>query len=110
MFLDTFPYNAHATAVDALRVGLPVLTLMGKTFASRVAGSILKQVNLKELITENRENYKKKAIELANNTNKLFQIKKKLKNTIQQSPLLDSVKFTKNLENIYINLVQEKST
>ena len=110
LFLDTFPYNAHATAVDALRVGLPVLTLMGRTFASRVAGSILKQINLNELITENREKYKKKAIELAKNTNKLFQIKKELTNTIQHSPLLDSVKFTKDLENIYINLVQEKST
>ena len=83
---------------------------MGKTFASRVAGSILKQINLNELITENREKYKKKAIELAKNTNKLFQIKKELTNTIQHSPLLDSVKFTKDLENIYINLVQEKST
>ena len=95
--------------MDALRVGLPVLTLMGKTIASRVAGSILKQVNLNELIIENKENYKKKAIELATNTNKLSQIKKKLANTIQHSPLLDSVKFTKDLENIYINLVKENN-
>ena len=110
LFLDTFPYNAHATAVDALRVGLPVLTLSGKTIASRVAASILKQLDLGELICDNILRYEKKAIELAINKNELSLIMKKLKDEIKVSPLLDSVEFTKNLESIYTNLVQKKAS
>ena len=53
LFLDTYPINAHTTASDALWVGLPVLTLAGKSMVSRVAGSLLSNVNMKELITYN---------------------------------------------------------
>ena len=51
LFIDTLPYNAHTTTSDALRMGLPVLTCMGNSFASRVAASLLNAVNLPELIT-----------------------------------------------------------
>ena len=52
LFLDTLPYNAHATAADALWVGLPVLTCMGERFAGRVAASLLHAVGLPELVTD----------------------------------------------------------
>ena len=52
LFLDTLPYNAHTTAADALRAGLPVLTCRGKSFAGRVASSVLEAVGLPELIAE----------------------------------------------------------
>jgi predicted O-linked N-acetylglucosamine transferase (SPINDLY family) len=57
LFLDTFPYNQHSTARDALRAGLPVLTLAGQTFASRVAGSLLRQIGLHDLISESLTDY-----------------------------------------------------
>ncbi len=52
LFLDTFPYTAHTTCSDALRVGLPVLTLKGNSFASRVATSLLRTVKLDDLISK----------------------------------------------------------
>ena len=78
LFLDTFPYNAHTTCSDALRVGIPVLTLKGNSFASRVAASLLNTINLNELIVTNIEDYKKLAIKIYNEKNYLDEIKKKL--------------------------------
>jgi protein O-GlcNAc transferase len=75
LFLDTFPYNAHTTASDALWAGLPVLTLMGESFASRVAASLLNAIGLPELITSSQEEYEALAIELALNPKKLADIK-----------------------------------
>ena len=78
LFLDTFPYNAHTTCSDALRVGLPVLTLKGNSFASRVAASLLNTIGLNELITTNIEDYKNLAIKIYNEKNYLDEIKKKV--------------------------------
>ena len=58
LFLDTYPYGGHTTSIEALAAGLPILTLQGKTFQSRVTASLLKDLNLKELITNNKEDYK----------------------------------------------------
>ena len=63
LFLDTLPYNAGATASDALRTGVPVLTCVGEAFAARMAGSLLKTVGLPELITCSLEEYEGKALE-----------------------------------------------
>src|SRR5262249_6669559 len=63
LFLDTLPYNAHATASDALWAGLPVLTQIGETFAARVASSLLNAIGLKELITASQHDYQELAIE-----------------------------------------------
>ena len=78
VFLDSFPINAHTTASDALRMGVPVITLKGKSFASRVAASIIHQFDLDELVTANQEEYKNKALELYNSSIMLREIKKKL--------------------------------
>lgn len=101
LFLDTFPFNAHTTASDALWSGVPVLTLQGKSFASRVASSLLNAIGLPELITCTHEDYKNKAIEIANNNIKLNEIKKKLKFNKNKQPLFDTDKYTKNLELAY---------
>jgi predicted O-linked N-acetylglucosamine transferase (SPINDLY family) len=106
LFLDTFPYNAGATASDALWVGLPVLTLMGQSFASRVAASLLNAIGLPELITNTQEEYEDLAIELALNPNKLADIKLKLANNRFTTPLFDTPLFTKNLESAYINMYE----
>ncbi|NKA01409.1 MAG: hypothetical protein EBV81_05300 [Proteobacteria bacterium] len=85
-------------------MGLPILTMAGESFASRVAASILTTVGMMELITNNINDYKKIAIELATQPNKLNEIKTRLKFSVEKSSLFDSKKFTKDLENIYYNL------
>jgi protein O-GlcNAc transferase len=57
LFLDTFPVNADTTASDALRAGCPVLTIAGETFASCVAGSLLRTLGLPELLTTSLDDY-----------------------------------------------------
>ena len=98
LFLDTLPYNAHTTASDALRVGVPVLTLIGNSFASRVAASLLNAVNMPELITNTRQQYESLAIELALDSEKLEGIKSKLVNNLPRAALFNCQTFTDNLE------------
>ncbi len=102
IFLDTFPYNAHTTASDALRVGLPVVTLKGQSFASRVASSLLNSLDLNELITNSDNEYKKLAIKIAENLSLLQEIKKKINNNISNKPLFDAKLFTQHLEKAYL--------
>jgi predicted O-linked N-acetylglucosamine transferase (SPINDLY family) len=106
LFLDTHPYNAHTTAVDSLKAGIPVITLKGQSFPSRVAASLLNAVGLPELITSTQEEYEALAIELAMNTKKLADIKLKLANNCLTAPLFDTPLFTKNLEAAYIKMVE----
>jgi len=107
LFLDTFPYNAHTTASDSIRVGLPILTLQGESYASRVTSSILSQVDMTELIALNFEKYIEIAVDLGNEKNKLYLIKKKLSKNLNKTLLFNSYDFTKNLENIYNNLLKK---
>jgi protein O-GlcNAc transferase len=104
LFLDTFPYNAHTTTSDALWSGLPLITLKGRSFASRVAASLLSAIGLPELITNNQEEYETLAIELAKNAHKYSQIKEKLDKNRLNTPLFDTPRFTKNLEAAYIKM------
>jgi len=106
LFLDTFPYNAGTTASDALWTGLPVLTRMGQSFASRVAGSLLNAIGLPELITNTQEEYEALAIELAHNPQKLAGIKQTLANNRLTTPLFNTPLFTKNLEALYIKMYE----
>ena len=104
LFLDTLPYNAHTTTSDALRIGLPVLTCMGNSFASRVAASLLNAVNLPELITTTQEQYESLAIQLALHPEKLKIIKDKLINNLPTAPLYDTPLFTRHLESAYLTM------
>ena len=108
IFLDTFPYNAHTTSSDAIRMGIPIVTLIGKSFASRVSASILNQVNMSQLVVNNIEDFEKVAIELATKKDKLKDTKDEMKKNIQDSKLFDSLTFTKDLEKIYQDLINEK--
>ncbi|MBU3578377.1 hypothetical protein ICN24_10285, partial [Polynucleobacter sp. UK-Kesae-W10] len=101
LFLDTLPYNAGTTASDALWAGLPVLTLMGQSFASRVAASLLNAIGLPELITTTPEQYEARAIELALQPETLIAIKAKLAANRLSTPLFDTPLFTKHLESAY---------
>ncbi len=106
LFIDTFNYNAHTTASDALWAGLPVVTKIGKGFAARVAASLLNAIDLRELITDNKKNYEKLIIDLAKNPNKLNKIKEKLHRNRISKPLFNTELYTKNLENGYIRAYQ----
>ena len=105
LFLDTYPYGAHVTASEALRMGVPVLTMMGNSFASRVAGSMLECIGLKQLITFNLEEYTMKAIDLRHDHKKLQNIKNYLSNKQNIYKLFNSKKYTRDLEKIFLDLV-----
>lgn len=101
LFLDTQPYNAHTTCSDALWMGLPVLTCVGDTFASRVAGSLISAAGLSELITYSLEDYENKALYLAKTPAVLDGMKQKLLAEKMTSPLFDTAAFAKALEAVY---------
>ncbi len=106
LFLDTFPYNAGTTASDALWSGVPVLTLMGQSFASRIAASLLNAIGLPELITSTQKEYEALAIELAMNPHRLAGIKSKLIVGRLTTPLFDTPLFVKNLETTYMRMYE----
>ena len=103
--MDTFPYNAHTTAKEAIKMGVPIITMIGNSFASRVASSILTSVGLKQLITRNIEEYTKLAIEMRKDKNKLKNIKNYLKKNEMVKKIHDYEKFTKDLEKTYTKMV-----
>lgn len=103
LFLDTFPYNAHTTTSDALWACLPVLTISGKSFASRVSASLLTTSGLNNFVTTSFVEYEEKAINLASNQRTLSEARKTLSNQLD-NPLFDSKLYTINLEKGYYEI------
>ena len=101
LFIDTFNFNAHTTASDALWAGLPVVTKLGQGFAARVAGSLLTAIDLTELITETETEYEALILDLATNPKRLDAIKQKLAANRVSKPLFNTELFTKHLEDGY---------
>jgi predicted O-linked N-acetylglucosamine transferase (SPINDLY family) len=97
--LDTLPYNAHATTLDALWAGVPLLTYPGESFASRVAASLLRTAGLPELIAGSPSEYEEKALELAADPARLGQLRRKLAQ--RNTSLFDTEQYTRNLEAAY---------
>ncbi len=89
LFLDTAPYNAHTTASDAIYAGCPVLTRPGETFASRVAGSLNRQLGLDELIVDGDDTYVARAIELATQPQQMAALRAKLAEPERRARLFD---------------------
>lgn len=110
LFLDTPIYNAHTTCSDALWMGIPVLTRIGETFASRVAASLLTSVGLPELITTSSDDYEAAAIHYAQTPSALVEIKTKLQQQKSKAILFDTPAFTKELEATYQNMWQDLVT
>lgn len=101
LVLDTVPYNAHTTASDALWAGVPVVTCSGKTFPSRVAGSLLRAVGLPELIAADFDDYFDLAYSLATDAPRLAGIKTKLENNRLTTALFDVEGYTRDLEGLF---------
>ena len=96
--LDTFPYGGHTTTSDFLWAGVPVIALAGRTFASRVAGSLLTTMGLPELITANMEDYAALARSLYQDRERLKKIKARVAAARTKSPLFDAQLFARDFE------------
>jgi predicted O-linked N-acetylglucosamine transferase (SPINDLY family) len=101
LFLDTFPYGAHSTAGDALTVGLPVLTVPGKGFASRFCSSIVSAAGIPQMICETPDEYMSKAVYFAQNPDVLAAIRQSLWDQRETSVLRDIPGLARRLEELY---------
>jgi protein O-GlcNAc transferase len=106
LFLDTLPYNAHATASDALWAGLPLLTSTGSTFASRVATSLLHAVGMPELAAASLDDYRALALTLATDPDRLRSLRRKLEQNRSVCPLFDTDRFRLHIEAAYEKMWQ----
>lgn len=107
LFLDTWPYNAHTTAADALWEGCPVLSVRGETFAGRVASSLLHAVGLPELAAANMDDYVAAAIALAGDADRRACLVAHLKGPGRSSALFDVAAFTRGLESAYARIAEQ---
>ena len=106
LFLDTSPCAAHTTASDALWVGLPVLTVLGSTFAGRVAASLLHALDLPELVAPSLGEYETLALTLARERGMLAGLRERLSRNRESSSLFDTAQFTRGLEAAYAGMWQ----
>ena len=106
LFLDTLPYNAHTTASDALWAGLPVLTLMGETFASRVAASLLTAAGVPELIASSRVEYERMAVGYYKDRAALQALRSKIAANKLSCALFDPQRYTRNLEALFAQMAK----
>jgi protein O-GlcNAc transferase len=108
LFLDTYPYGAHTTASHALWAGLPVLTMRGETFVSRVGGSLLNAIGLPELIVESLDDYEALALKLARDPDLLAQLRQKLRHGRTTAPLFDTDRYVRHIESAYTTMVERQ--
>lgn len=101
LFLDTFPYNGHATASIAIRTGTPIVTLSGQTLASRVAGSLLRTIGMTSLIACSFEEYEAIAMKLATDPNELRSVRSEIATKSKNSTLFDGGDFARKVERAY---------
>ncbi len=107
LFLDSAPYGAHTTASDALWMGVPVLTLSGRSFASRVCGSLVRSAGLADLVCSTSQEYVDRAVELGNNPAAIKAYKAKLEANRSTCQLFDMNKLVAHLEGLYRMMAAE---
>jgi predicted O-linked N-acetylglucosamine transferase (SPINDLY family) len=101
LFLDSAPYGAHTTASDALWMGIPVLTLSGRSFASRVCGSLVRAAGIPELICESAEEYVDRAVAFGRDRNLLKPLSEKVRSGRDSCMLFDTPLLVRHLEDLY---------
>jgi predicted O-linked N-acetylglucosamine transferase (SPINDLY family) len=104
LFLDTYPYNAHATASDALWAGLPLVTLRGRSFVSRVSAGLLASAGLEELIASTPEGYEAIALSLARDRGRLADLRQRLASARGTAALFDINRFVNGIEAAYLEM------
>ena len=105
LFLDTLPYNAGTTASDALWAGLPLITCLGKSFAGRMAASLLHALDLDELVAPDPAAYEALAVELATHPTQLQAVRDKLANSRLTQPLFKTPEFARHLVAAFVRVV-----
>jgi len=98
LVLDTFPYNAGTTASDALWIGTPILTRAGRTYISRMAGSLLHAVGLPDLVTDTLADYERLAITLGRTPARVASYKRYLAEHARASPLFNVPQIVRDIE------------
>jgi predicted O-linked N-acetylglucosamine transferase (SPINDLY family) len=106
LFLDTVPCNAHTTASDALWCGLPVLTCMDRSFASRVAASLVSALGMADLVTADLAEYETRALDLALDAGKLAEVKERLLRNRDSAPLFDAQRSARAIESAYASMYE----
>ena len=101
MGLDTFPYNGHTTSLDSMWMGVPVVTLIGKTAVGRAGFSQLSNIGLTELAAGDEKSFVRIASELASNLPRLATLRSQLRQRMQSSPLMDAPRFARDIEAAY---------
>jgi len=104
LFLDTWPCNAHTTASDALWAGVPVITVLGETFAARVCASLLQAVGLLELVSRDVADYEATVIDLAADAARRQSLRDRLIDARQQSPLFNAARSARDIEALYFRM------
>ena len=98
--LDTFPYNGVTTTFEALSMGVPVITMKGYNFNSRCGESIIKNLGIENLIANNEDDYIFKTEKMANDKDKLFELRKKIYKITHESSLFDTKQFSQDFFSI----------
>jgi predicted O-linked N-acetylglucosamine transferase (SPINDLY family) len=106
LFIDTWPCNAHTTASDALWACVPVVTFMGNTFASRVAGSLNRAAGMQDLVCGNVADYEERIVQLAGDASARQALRDRLAANRDDCVLFDSRRFTLDIEALYVRMVE----
>jgi protein O-GlcNAc transferase len=99
--LDPMPFNGHTTTCDAAWMGCPTVTLSGEIYAHRYGGSVMRNLNLAELVADGDEQYVTAATALAGDMPRLARIRRELREVMSRSIITDGTRFTTNLERAY---------
>lgn len=99
--LDTYPYGSHTTGSDALWAGVPLVSRIGETFASRVSASLLHAIDLPELVADDWDSFFAIALQLATDSRALFELKQRLQQNRLTTPLFDTLRFARDLDQMY---------
>ena len=104
IMLDTFPYSGITTSIEGIWMGVPLLTLVGERYYSRIGYSINRNLNLNDWNVFNKDDYVKTALDKINNYKDLIKLKASLRNKIEASPIFDSDTFARNFEDLLLKI------
>lgn len=107
--LDPSPYNSHSSGIDTLWAGVPMVTLLGETFAGRVGASLVTAAGLPECVTHSWDEYLDLCVDLHNNPQRLQELRARLVAGRRTAPLFDMNLFVRSLEDVYFAMWAEKS-
>jgi predicted O-linked N-acetylglucosamine transferase (SPINDLY family) len=108
--LDPSPYNSHSSGIDTLWAGVPMVTLLGETFAGRVGASLVTAAGLPECVTHSWDEYLGLCVDLYNNPQRLQELRARLVAGRRTAPLFDMNLFVRSLEDLYFSMWEEKQT